>query len=49
MTSELTVIGITRLDDHVQLADAGLAMVMVTAGLSLAATVAFTDGSVIQW
>jgi Dual specificity phosphatase, catalytic domain len=32
MTAEFTVLGISRLDDHVLLADAGLAMAMVTAG-----------------
>ena len=32
MTVELSVIGVSRLDDHVLLADAGLAMAMVTAG-----------------
>lgn len=32
MSAELTVIGVTRLDDHVLLADAGLAMAMVSAG-----------------
>jgi protein-tyrosine phosphatase len=34
VTSELTVVGISRLDDHVLLADAALAMGMVTAGAS---------------
>lgn len=32
MTAEFTVLGISRLDDHVLLADAGLAMGMVAAG-----------------
>lgn len=32
MTAEVTVVGISRLDDHVLLADAGLAMAMVRAG-----------------
>ena len=32
MTPEFTIIGVTRLDDHVLLADAGLAMAMVSAG-----------------
>jgi hypothetical protein len=32
MTAEFTVLGISRLDDHVFLADAGLAMGMVSAG-----------------
>lgn len=32
MTAEFTVLGISRLDDHVMLADAGLAMAMVAAG-----------------
>jgi protein-tyrosine phosphatase len=32
MTAEFTVLGISRLDDHVLLADAGLAMAMVAAG-----------------
>jgi protein-tyrosine phosphatase len=32
MTAESTVLGISRLDDHVLLADAGLAMAMVAAG-----------------
>lgn len=32
MTAEITVVGISRLDDHVLLADAGLAMAMVQAG-----------------
>jgi hypothetical protein len=32
MTADATVVGISRLDDHVLLADAGLAMAMVTAG-----------------
>ncbi len=32
MTAEYTVLGISRLDDHVLLADAGLAMAMVAAG-----------------
>lgn len=32
MTADATVIGVTRLDDHVLLADAGLAMAMVSAG-----------------
>jgi Dual specificity phosphatase, catalytic domain len=32
MTAEFTVLGISRLDDHVMLADAGLAMGMVAAG-----------------
>lgn len=32
MTAEFTVLGISRLDDHVLLADAGLAMSMVAAG-----------------
>ena len=32
MTAEITVIGVSRLDDHVLLADAGLAMAMVSAG-----------------
>ena len=32
MTVEISVIGVSRLDDHVLLADAGLAMAMVTAG-----------------
>ena len=32
MTAEITVIGVTRLDDHVLLADAGLAMAMVSLG-----------------
>jgi hypothetical protein len=32
VSAELTVIGVTRLDDHVLLADAGLAMAMVSAG-----------------
>ena len=32
MTPEFTVIGVSRLDDHVLLADAGLAMAMVSAG-----------------
>jgi hypothetical protein len=32
VTVELSVIGVSRLDDHVLLADAGLAMAMVTAG-----------------
>ena len=32
MTGEFTVLGISRLDDHVLLADAGLAMGMVAAG-----------------
>ena len=32
MTAEVTVAGVTWLDDHVLLADAGLAMAMVTAG-----------------
>jgi hypothetical protein len=32
MTTEFTVLGISRLDDHVLLADAGLAMAMVAAG-----------------
>jgi hypothetical protein len=32
MTAEYTVLGISKLDDHVMLADAGLAMAMVAAG-----------------
>jgi dual specificity protein phosphatase-like protein len=32
VTVEISVIGVSRLDDHVLLADAGLAMAMVTAG-----------------
>ena len=32
MTPEVSVFGVTRLDDHVLLADAGLAMAMVSAG-----------------
>jgi Dual specificity phosphatase, catalytic domain len=32
MTAEFTVLGISRLDDHVLLADAGMAMTMVAAG-----------------
>lgn len=32
MTAGYTVLGVSRLDDHVLLADAGLAMAMVTAG-----------------
>jgi hypothetical protein len=32
MTAEFTILGISRLDDHVLLADAGLAMGMVAAG-----------------
>lgn len=32
MTAESTVLGISRLDDHVLLADAGFAMAMVAAG-----------------
>ena len=32
MTVEISVIGVSRLDDHVLLADAGLAMAMVTVG-----------------
>lgn len=32
MTADATVVGVTRLDDHVLLADAGLAMAMVSAG-----------------
>jgi Dual specificity phosphatase, catalytic domain len=32
VTAESTVIGVTRLDDHVLLADAGLAMAMVSLG-----------------
>jgi hypothetical protein len=32
VTAEVTVVGISRLDDHVLLADAALAMGMVTAG-----------------
>ena len=32
MTAEVTVIGVSRLDDHLLLADASLAMAMVTAG-----------------
>jgi hypothetical protein len=32
MTAEYTVLGVSRLDDHVLLADAGLAMAMVAAG-----------------
>jgi Dual specificity phosphatase, catalytic domain len=32
VTPEFTVLGISRLDDHVMLADAGLAMAMVAAG-----------------
>ena len=32
MTTEGTILGISRLDDHVLLADAGLAMAMVAAG-----------------
>jgi hypothetical protein len=32
MTAEYTVLGVSRLDDHVLLADAGLAMAMVGAG-----------------
>jgi hypothetical protein len=32
VTAEVTVVGVSRLDDHVLLADAGLAMAMVTAG-----------------
>jgi hypothetical protein len=32
VTAEFTVVGVTRLDDQVQLADAGLAMAMVSAG-----------------
>jgi protein-tyrosine phosphatase len=32
MTAEFTVLGISALDDHVLLADAGLAMAMVAAG-----------------
>ncbi|HLH84827.1 MAG TPA: dual specificity protein phosphatase family protein [Trebonia sp.] len=32
MTAEVTVVGVSRLDDHVLLADAGLAMAMVAAG-----------------
>jgi protein-tyrosine phosphatase len=32
MTAEFTVLGISRLDDHVLLADAGLGMAMVAAG-----------------
>ena len=32
MTAEYTVVGVSRLDDHLLLADAGLAMAMVAAG-----------------
>ena len=32
MTAELNVVGVSRLDDHLLLADAGLAMAMVAAG-----------------
>lgn len=32
MTTQITVFGVSRLDDHVLLADAGLAMAMVSAG-----------------
>lgn len=32
MTAEVTVVGVSRLDDHLLLADAGLAMAMVAAG-----------------
>jgi hypothetical protein len=32
VTADATVVGVTRLDDHVLLADAGLAMAMVSAG-----------------
>jgi hypothetical protein len=32
VTAELNVVGVSRLDDHLLLADAGLAMAMVAAG-----------------
>jgi hypothetical protein len=32
VTAEVTVVGVSRLDDHLLLADAGLAMAMVAAG-----------------